>query len=178
MIEPNPKGEVWVFAEQEDEHLSDTSLELCGKARELADPTRRESRRGPRGLERPRTLVPAHRARRGQGLLRPRHAPRALPHAALRPRGLPAHHQVQAADRALRRDAAGTRSGAAHRLGDARGSHGGLQPISKLAHTPTRKPASPTATCCTRFARRSAGTSSPPSSITTAGPKWRPSAKA
>jgi electron transfer flavoprotein alpha subunit len=37
MIDPNPKGEVWVFAEQEDGHLSDTSLELCGKARELAD---------------------------------------------------------------------------------------------------------------------------------------------
>src|SRR5512140_135015 len=37
MIEPNPKGEVWIFAEQEDEHLSETSLELCGKARELAD---------------------------------------------------------------------------------------------------------------------------------------------
>jgi electron transfer flavoprotein alpha subunit len=37
MIEPNPQGEVWVYAEQEDEHLSDTSLELCSKARELAD---------------------------------------------------------------------------------------------------------------------------------------------
>jgi len=37
MIEPNRKGEVWVFAEQEDGHLSDVSLELCGKARELAD---------------------------------------------------------------------------------------------------------------------------------------------
>jgi len=37
MIEPNPQGEVWVFAEQEDQRLSETSLELCGKARELAD---------------------------------------------------------------------------------------------------------------------------------------------
>ncbi len=37
MIEPNRQGEVWLFAEQEDEHLSDTSLELCGKARDLAD---------------------------------------------------------------------------------------------------------------------------------------------
>lgn len=40
MIEPpppNPKGEVWLFAEQEDEHLADTALELCSKARELAD---------------------------------------------------------------------------------------------------------------------------------------------
>jgi electron transfer flavoprotein alpha subunit len=37
MIEPNRQGEVWVFAEQEDEHLSEVSLELCGKARELAD---------------------------------------------------------------------------------------------------------------------------------------------
>jgi electron transfer flavoprotein alpha subunit len=37
MIEPNRKGEVWVFAEQEDGSVSDVSLELCGKARELAD---------------------------------------------------------------------------------------------------------------------------------------------
>lgn len=37
MIEPNRQGEVWVFAEQEDESLNDVSLELCGKARELAD---------------------------------------------------------------------------------------------------------------------------------------------
>ena len=37
MIEPNPQGEVWVFAEQEDGLLSDVSLELCGKARQLAD---------------------------------------------------------------------------------------------------------------------------------------------
>ncbi len=37
MIEPNRKGDVWVFAEQEDGALHDVSLELCGKARELAD---------------------------------------------------------------------------------------------------------------------------------------------
>jgi electron transfer flavoprotein alpha subunit len=37
MIEPNRQGEVWVFAEQEDGVLHDVSLELCGKARELAD---------------------------------------------------------------------------------------------------------------------------------------------
>ncbi len=37
MIEPNRKGEVWVFAEQEDGILNDVSLELCGRARELAD---------------------------------------------------------------------------------------------------------------------------------------------
>ncbi len=37
MIEPNRDGEVWVFAEQEDGSLNDVSLELCGKARELAD---------------------------------------------------------------------------------------------------------------------------------------------
>ena len=37
MIEPNRKGEVWIFAEQEDESLNDVSLELCAKARELAD---------------------------------------------------------------------------------------------------------------------------------------------
>ena len=37
MIEPNRQGEVWVFAEQEDERLNDVALELCGKARQLAD---------------------------------------------------------------------------------------------------------------------------------------------
>lgn len=37
MIEVNRQGEVWVFAEQEDGSLNDVSLELCGKARELAD---------------------------------------------------------------------------------------------------------------------------------------------
>ncbi|MEE8452420.1 MAG: electron transfer flavoprotein subunit alpha/FixB family protein [Thermoguttaceae bacterium] len=37
MIEPNRQGEVWVFAEQEDHTLHDVALELCGKARELAD---------------------------------------------------------------------------------------------------------------------------------------------
>ena len=37
MMEPNRKGEVWVFAEQEDGTLHDVALELCGKARELAD---------------------------------------------------------------------------------------------------------------------------------------------
>ena len=37
MLEPNREGEVWVFAEQEDGSLHDVVLELCGKARELAD---------------------------------------------------------------------------------------------------------------------------------------------
>ncbi len=37
MIEVNRKGEVWVYAEQEEGRLHDVSLELCGKARELAD---------------------------------------------------------------------------------------------------------------------------------------------
>ena len=36
MIEPNRQGEVWVFAEQEDGALHDVSLELCGRAAELA----------------------------------------------------------------------------------------------------------------------------------------------
>ncbi len=36
-LEPNRQGEVWVFAEQEDGVLHDVSLELCGKARDLAD---------------------------------------------------------------------------------------------------------------------------------------------
>lgn len=37
MIAPNRNGDVWVFAEQEDECLSETALELCGRARVLAD---------------------------------------------------------------------------------------------------------------------------------------------
>jgi electron transfer flavoprotein alpha subunit len=37
MIEVNRQGEVWVFAEQQDGVLDDVVLELCGKARELAD---------------------------------------------------------------------------------------------------------------------------------------------
>jgi electron transfer flavoprotein alpha subunit len=36
-MEPNRQGEVWVYAEQEDGSLHDVVLELCGKARELAD---------------------------------------------------------------------------------------------------------------------------------------------
>lgn len=37
MISVNRSGEVWVFAEQEDGSVHDVALELCGKARELAD---------------------------------------------------------------------------------------------------------------------------------------------
>jgi electron transfer flavoprotein alpha subunit len=37
MIDPNRKGEVWFFAEQEDESLNEVSLELASKARQLAD---------------------------------------------------------------------------------------------------------------------------------------------
>ncbi len=37
MIEKNPQGEVWVFAEQQDDMLNEVSLELLGKARQLAD---------------------------------------------------------------------------------------------------------------------------------------------
>jgi electron transfer flavoprotein alpha subunit len=37
MIDVNRQGEVWVFAEQEDGVLHEVALELCGKARQLAD---------------------------------------------------------------------------------------------------------------------------------------------
>ncbi len=37
MSRKNLQGEVWIFAEQEDGKLQDVALELCGKARELAD---------------------------------------------------------------------------------------------------------------------------------------------
>jgi len=37
MIEPNPKGEVWIFAEQEDGKLNDVPLELLSKGRTLAE---------------------------------------------------------------------------------------------------------------------------------------------
>jgi electron transfer flavoprotein alpha subunit len=36
-MQPNRQGEVWVFAEQEDGSLNDVALELCAKARDLAD---------------------------------------------------------------------------------------------------------------------------------------------
>ena len=36
MIEKNPQGDVWVYAEVQDNQLQDVSLELCGKARHLA----------------------------------------------------------------------------------------------------------------------------------------------
>ncbi len=37
MTKKNPQGEVWIFAEQQDGKLNDVALELCGKARALAD---------------------------------------------------------------------------------------------------------------------------------------------
>ena len=37
MIDVNPKGDVWIFAEQEQGTLSDVPMELCSKARHLAD---------------------------------------------------------------------------------------------------------------------------------------------
>ena len=37
MIEPNPQGEVWVYAEHQGGSLQEVALELSGKARELAD---------------------------------------------------------------------------------------------------------------------------------------------
>jgi electron transfer flavoprotein alpha subunit len=37
MIDVNRQGEVWIFAEQENGSLHDVALELCGKARRLAD---------------------------------------------------------------------------------------------------------------------------------------------
>jgi electron transfer flavoprotein alpha subunit len=37
MINVNRQGEVWVFAEQEEGTLHDVALELCGRARQLAD---------------------------------------------------------------------------------------------------------------------------------------------
>lgn len=37
MIPPNRQGEVWIFAEQEAGALHDVALELCGRARQLAD---------------------------------------------------------------------------------------------------------------------------------------------
>lgn len=37
MMDVNRQGEVWVFAEQERGQLHEVSLELCGKARQLAD---------------------------------------------------------------------------------------------------------------------------------------------
>ena len=54
MIEVNRQGEVWVFAEQEDGSLHDVVLELCGKARELADQSGRAGGGGAAGHGRAR----------------------------------------------------------------------------------------------------------------------------
>ena len=37
MIDVNRKGEVWVFAEQQEGKISEVPLELLGRGRELAD---------------------------------------------------------------------------------------------------------------------------------------------
>ena len=37
MTKKNPNGEVWVFAEQQDGKLNEVSLELLGKARQIAN---------------------------------------------------------------------------------------------------------------------------------------------
>jgi len=37
MISKNPKGEVWIFAETDHDHVAEVSLELLSKGRELAD---------------------------------------------------------------------------------------------------------------------------------------------
>ena len=49
MIEVNRKGEVWVFAEQEDGRLSDVPLELMSKGRELAETAGRAAGGGAAG---------------------------------------------------------------------------------------------------------------------------------
>ena len=45
------KGEVWVFAEQEEGQLSDVPRELLGKGRELADKLGRDYADSPEALE-------------------------------------------------------------------------------------------------------------------------------
>ena len=67
MTEPNRQGEVWVFAEQEDGTLHDVALELCGKARELADRL---------GVKTGRRAAGGRRGTAGQAADRPRHRQR------------------------------------------------------------------------------------------------------
>ncbi len=74
MIEVNRDGEVWVYAEQQRGELREVVLELCGKARELADQLERTGRSGPDRIEAGRAAAEADR---------PRHRPRLL-HGRLR----------------------------------------------------------------------------------------------
>ena len=119
MIEPNRQGEVWVFAEQEDGSLHDVALELCGKARELADRL---------GVKTGAVLPGA-----GVGALAKRLIAQGIDTVYVTDDPRLAHYQTcsyaqvlatliaqaPAADRALRGHAAGARPGAAGGLGDA-----------------------------------------------------------
>ena len=115
-MEPNRQGEVWVFAEHDEGSLIDVTLELCGKARELADqlgvrvgavlPVVR------RGSGRPLDRLWRRRRLRGR-----RRAPARITSTAPYAQVLISlDRQAQAADRDLRGDAAGPGPGAARRL--------------------------------------------------------------
>ena len=149
MIDVNRKGEVWVFAEQEDGSLHDVVLELCGKARELAD------RLGVAvGVVLPGANVSGLAERLiAQGAdrvyLAEDAAAVALSNPALCPGAVRADRGAPAADRDLRGDGDGARPGPAGGLDDAgrhdRRLHG---PGDQRRHRPAdqdaaREPAAP-----------------------------------
>ncbi len=112
-MEPNRQGEVWIFAEQEDGSLSDVVLELCGKARELADrlgvktgAVLARRRRRPYGRE-------PDRPRGRHGLHGRRSAAIALSNVALRPGSIDSDPAAPPANRDLRGNAVGPRPCAA-----------------------------------------------------------------
>ncbi len=119
MIEVNRDGEVWVYAEQQGGVLREVVLELCGKARELADELNVPAGAVLIGSQLgtlPEQLI-AHGIDHVYGLEDAR-----LEHYQTLPYARIACHAIetsQAADRALRGHAAGSRSGTARRLRDA-----------------------------------------------------------
>ena len=178
MIEPNRQGEVWVFAEQEDGSLHDVALELCGKARELAD------RLGVKtGAVLPGAGVDGLAKRliaQGIDTVYVTDDPR-LAHYQTRsvcPGAGDADREAPAADRALRGHAAGPRPGAAGGLGDA-GRHDRRlhRPGHQRRGRPEDQDAAQEPAAC-RSGRPSAATSSPRSSTTINGRRWPRSARA
>ena len=177
MIPVNRSGEVWVFAEQEEGSLHDIALELCGKARQLADQlgvkmaavlsgwnVRELSQRlFAHGADRV-YLVEDRRLEHYQTqpyakilcTLIDKHRPQIVIYGAT-PLGRDLAPRIASAMKAgLTADCT------ALEISDV------TDPKTQQVHR----------TCCSKSVRRSAATSSPRSSTGTAGRKWRPCARA
>ena len=169
------RGEVWVWVELQSGQAAEVSLELLGRARELADRLGvavgavllGSGAKASRRRSSPRRR---HRLRR-----RPR-GPRRLPGAAVRARGRRLVRRPRAADRPLRRHHHRPRPGAARGQRAAHRPHRRLhRPAHRRAHRARRDA---TSDCCSRSGRPSAATSSPPSSAPSTGRRWPPCARA